>query len=62
MTQCDSCVYWAYDENEEDYFCMAFPDEDDVARMAFEDSLSFHKKKECPYYRLNDEYKTARMQ
>ena len=34
MAACDSCVYYVYDEDWEEYCCTANVDEDDLARMA----------------------------
>jgi hypothetical protein len=45
-----------YDEQEEAYFCEAYMDEDDVAR------LYGGQLKGCPYYVSNDEYKIVRHQ
>ncbi|MDD6263069.1 MAG: DUF6472 family protein [Clostridiales bacterium] len=61
--ECESCTFWVYDENDEDYACMACPDEDDVARLVNGESVFRSKKRDCcPFYRRNDEYKTAGMQ
>ncbi len=60
--ECDSCTFYVYDENDEDYVCMACPDEDDIARLLGEQSVFKKKKDTCPFYRKNDEYKTAGMQ
>lgn len=56
MAACDSCVYYVYDEDWEEYCCTVNVDEDDLARMALS------SRYECPYYRLYDEYKTVRKQ
>ena len=56
MTQCDSCAYYNYDEEFDDYLCDADLDEDEMARF-FAD-----KQRGCPYWRSGDEYKTARRQ
>lgn len=53
---CDSCVYYCYDEDAEDYFCEAYMDEDEAARL-MADSRAV-----CPYYRLDDEYAVVRHQ
>ncbi|MBQ5973792.1 MAG: hypothetical protein IJL69_06280 [Oscillospiraceae bacterium] len=60
--ECETCTFWVYDENDEEFVCMACPDEDDVARMAAEEVFAPSRRRGCPYYRLNDEYRTAGMQ
>ena len=49
MSSCDTCVYYVYDEDEEDYFCEAYMDEDEVARLANDHRAA------CPFDRLDDE-------
>lgn len=56
MSSCDSCVYYVYDEDEDDYFCEAYMDEDEVARLAND------HRESCPFYRLDDEYAVVRHQ
>ena len=56
MTQCESCAFYNYDEEFDDYLCDADLDEDDMARF-FAD-----KQQGCPYWRRGDEYETARRQ
>ena len=56
MGECDSCVYYVYDDDWEEYFCTANLDEDDLSR------LLQSRRNTCPYYRLYDEYKTVRKQ
>lgn len=57
MDQCDSCAYYAYDEEYEEYYCSVDMDEDDYARM-----VSGGHRSSCPYYRDGDEYKVVRHQ
>ncbi len=57
MNQCDSCVYYAYDEENGDYFCESDMDEDDYARL-----MGASVRQGCPYYRDGDEYKVVRHQ
>lgn len=57
MDQCDTCVYYAYDEEYEDYFCEADMDEDDYARL-----MNSPIGQSCPFYHDNDEYKVVRHQ
>lgn len=56
MTICDSCMYFAYDEEYEEYFCEVNLDEDEMMRFM---ASSY---RQCPYYRLEDEYQTVRKQ
>lgn len=56
MTDCNSCSFYAYDEDYEDYFCQVNMDEDDAVR------LMCNEKFECPYYQADDEYKIVRKQ
>lgn len=53
---CDSCVYNVYDEEEQAYFCEVEMDEDDAAR------IMQGQRRDCPYYRLEDEYAVVRHQ
>ena len=55
-TECESCWYYDYDEEFEEYYCMMDRDEDEVYRIF--SSRSQH----CPYYRQGDDYTLARRQ
>ncbi len=55
-TNCECCVYYEYDEDYEEYQCTMELDEDEYARY------TAGQYRECPYFRDNDEYKTARKQ
>ncbi len=55
-SNCDTCVNYVYDEEEECYFCMVDLDEDEMYRF-----LSGNRW-ECPYFRLEDEYAVVRHQ
>ncbi|MGO5052421.1 DUF6472 family protein [Lachnospiraceae bacterium LCP25S3_G4] len=53
---CESCIYYVYDE-EYDYFsCEQDLDEDEM--MKFVKGMF----RECPYYRCNDDYRIVRHQ
>ncbi len=54
--QCDTCAYYAYDEEYEEYYCTVDMDEDDAAREFSEE------RNTCPYYRNGDEYAVVRHQ
>lgn len=56
MNICDSCVYFVYDEEDEEYYCAVDMDEDDYVRFITSPRGS------CPYYRLDDEYAVVRHQ
>lgn len=55
-SNCEECVNYDYDEEYEEYVCLANLDEDDMARL-----LQGHYK-ECPFYRPGDEYSIVRKQ
>lgn len=53
---CEYCAYYAYDEEDEAYYCDVYMDEDDLAR------LMGGEQKECPYFKNGDEYAVVRHQ
>ena len=55
-SKCEECIYYDYDEDYEEYVCLANMDEDDMARIM----LGRHK--ECPFYRPEDDYTIVRKQ
>ena len=54
MNTCDTCAYFIYDDEYEEYICDVNMDEDDYRRMLYE--------KTCPFYRNGDEYAVVRHQ
>lgn len=56
VTNCDVCVNYVYDEDDECYCCMVNLDEDEMYRF-----LS-GTQRECPYFRPDDEYGVVRHQ
>ena len=56
MNECESCWYYDYDEEFDEYYCMQDLDEDEYYRIMT--SRSQH----CPYYRQGDDYTLARKQ
>lgn len=56
ITSCDTCQYYTYDEDMEEYVCDMDMDEDDYSRLV---GGNF---KGCPYYKDGDEYKVVRHQ
>jgi len=57
---CDTCAYFQWDDEEEDFICEADVDEDDLARMMQEPSFRRHSR--CPYWVKDDEYAVVRHQ
>ena len=55
-TSCETCAYYAYDEEYECYFCEVNLDEDEMMRFMSGGSYS------CPYWRNGDEYALVRHQ
>lgn len=53
---CDSCSFYVFDEDYDDYMCQVSMDEDDVVRLMCD------KHFDCPYYQLDDEYRVVRRQ
>ena len=56
MTNCDTCVNYVYDEDDESYSCCCELDQDEM--YLFLSGANF----ECPFYRLDDEYAVVRKQ
>ena len=56
VTNCDSCVYYDYNEDVDMFECRVDLDEDEF--------LAFMTKKtqNCPYYKFYDEYKSVQRQ
>lgn len=53
---CESCTYYVYNEDYEEYECLVTLDEDEYY------ALVSGKNKSCPYYRKDDEYGIVRKQ
>ncbi len=53
---CEMCVNYVYDEEDEEYDCLANLDEDDMYHFLTGGA------KECPFFRLDDEYGVVRHQ
>lgn len=56
MDKCETCVWYVYDEDYDDYICGMDLDEDELAHFLAADTRS------CPYWRPGDDYITARKQ
>ncbi|MBO5504357.1 MAG: hypothetical protein J5969_07770 [Lachnospiraceae bacterium] len=57
--ECETCAYFAYDEEYEEYYCSVDVDEDDYARMMQEE---MGHRNRCPYWVNGDEYAVVRHQ
>lgn len=55
-SECDTCWYFDYDEEYDEYYCMKDLDEDEVYRFLRSENAR------CPYYRQGDDYTLARRQ
>ena len=53
-SNCDTCVNYVYDEESEYYYCLMDLDEDEMYRFLT------GSQRECPYFRLDDEYWVVR--
>lgn len=53
-SSCELCANYAYNEETEEYECMAYLDEDEVA--------AFLQNNSCRGFRLDDEYGVVRKQ
>ena len=56
VNECETCWYFDYDEEYDEYCCIMDLDEDEVYRI-----LSSSNQR-CPYYRQGDDYTLARRQ
>ena len=56
VNECDTCWYYDYDEEYDEYYCMMDLDEDEYYRLMT--SPSSH----CPFYRQGDDYTLASKQ
>ena len=54
--QCESCAYYDYDEEYDEYYCTVNMDEDEIEKFM---SGSYDS---CRYYSPYDEYKIVRKQ
>lgn len=55
-TNCELCANYVFDDDFEDYVCLAQMDEDDYMRFISKADSN------CPFFRLDDEYKIVRKQ
>jgi hypothetical protein len=53
---CEECVHYNYDEEDDSYFCGVELDEDEMERFLRRGA------DRCPYYRPGDDYASARRQ
>ncbi len=55
-TNCESCVFYDYDEEYDTYVCTVNLDQDEM------ESFVAGRTQRCPYYRFYDEYKSVHKQ
>ena len=53
---CETCVFYDYDDELDAYICTVNLDEDELERFVL------GRAKNCPYYRFYDEYKSVQKQ
>ena len=56
VANCESCVFYDYDEDYDAYVCQMNLDEDEMGKFLTGSTRG------CPYYRYYDEYKSVRRQ
>lgn len=54
--QCDSCMYLAYDDEFDEYYCSMNMDQDE------REKLMFDNRSGCKYYRFGDDYTIVKKQ
>lgn len=57
--ECDSCNNYEWDEDTQEYYCVADIDEDDYGRLMQEGGM---RRSQCPFWQSNDEYAVVRHQ
>ena len=55
-SNCEECVHYDYDDEDDVYYCTMDLDEDDMARFLAAEA------DRCPYYQRGDDYTLARHQ
>lgn len=56
IANCESCVFYDFDEEYDTYVCTMNLDQDELGRFLSGQTNS------CPYYRFYDEYKSVQKQ
>ena len=56
MTQCETCCFYNYDEEYDEYICDVDLDEDEMARYLSRSTAA------CPFFEPGDEYKIVQKQ
>ena len=54
--KCEDCNFYVFDENYDGYVCDLYLDEDELVRFMN------RKGDSCPYWKLDDAYKSAKRQ
>ncbi len=55
-TNCESCVFYDYDDELDAYVCTVNLDEDELERFVL------GRNQNCPHYRFYDEYRSVQKQ
>ncbi len=55
-TPCESCLFYDYNEEDDQYECGVDLDEDELLRFMTKSTVT------CPYYKYYDEYKSVQKQ
>ncbi len=55
-TPCESCMFYDYNEDDDQYECGVELDEDEYLRFITKSTVT------CPYYKYYDEYKSVQKQ
>ncbi|PWL97875.1 MAG: hypothetical protein DBY04_05660 [Clostridiales bacterium] len=56
LTNCETCVFYDWDDHYDAYICTADLDEDETGRFVHGNT------EQCPHYRFYDEYKSVQKQ
>ena len=56
QSNCESCVFYDYDEYDDAYVCTMSLDQDELS------GFLAGRTRDCPYYRYYDEYKSVHKQ
>lgn len=57
--ECDTCNNYEWDEDAQEYYCVADIDEDDYGRLMQEGGM---RHAQCPFWQSGDEYAVVRHQ
>ena len=57
-TRCEECMYYLYDEYDDEYYCSVNLDQDEMERFI----RTLNRSADCPMFRFCDDYTLARKQ